>query len=140
LQGGPKILGQIYQKAGNELYFVFRMLIGFLFALHGSQKLFGAFTDMGPVELGSLFWFAGIIEFFGGIAIALGILARLAASITTVEMLVAYFMVHFPNLVFPIERGGGETVLLFIAAFLVILIYGSGKWGLERLIARREVF
>jgi putative oxidoreductase len=55
-------------------------------------------------------------------------------------MLVAYFMVHFPNLVFPIERGGGETVLLFIAAFLVILIYGSGKWGLERLIARREVF
>jgi putative oxidoreductase len=140
LQGGPKILGQIYQKAGNELYFVFRVLIGFLFALHGSQKLFGAFTDMGPVELGSLFWFAGIIEFFGGIAIALGILARLAASITTVEMLVAYFMVHFPNLVFPIERGGGETVLLFIAAFLVILIYGSGKWGLERLIARREVF
>jgi putative oxidoreductase len=115
------------------------VLIGFLFALHWSQKLFGAFTDMGPVELGSLFWFAGIIEFFGVIAIALGIVPRLAASITTVEMLVAYFMVHFPNLVFRIERGDGETVLLFIAAFLVILIYGSGKWGLERLIARREV-
>ena len=116
------------------------MLIGFLFALHGSQKLFGVFTDMGPVELGSLFWFAGIIEFIGGTAIALGILTRLAASITAIEMLVAYFMVHFPNLVFPIERGGGETVLLFIPAFLVILIYGSGKWGLERLIASREVF
>jgi putative oxidoreductase len=135
-----KILGQIYQKAGNELYFIFRVLVGFLFALHGSQKLFGVFTDMGPVEFGSLFWFAGIIEFFGGTAIALGIFTRLAASITTVEMLVAYFMVHFPNLAFPIERGGGETVLFFIAAFLVILIYGSGKWGLERQIARREVF
>ena len=116
------------------------MLIGFLFALHGSQKLFGVFTDMGPVELGSLFWFAGIIEFIEGTAIALGILTRLAASITTIEMLVAYFMVHFPNLVFPIERGSGRTVLLFIPAFLVILIYGSGKWGLERLIASREVF
>src|ERR687896_658109 len=71
---------------------------------------------------------------------ALGIFARLAASITTIEMLVAYFMVHFPELVFPIERGGGEVPLLFIAAFLVILIYGSGKWGLERLITRREIF
>jgi putative oxidoreductase len=115
------------------------VLIGFLFALHGSQKLLGAFTDMGPVELGSLFWFAGIIELIGGTAIALGILTRLVASITVVEMLVAYFMVHFPNLVFPIEQGGGETVLLFIPAFLVILIYGSGKWSLEYLITRREV-
>jgi uncharacterized membrane protein YphA (DoxX/SURF4 family) len=55
-------------------------------------------------------------------------------------MLTAYFMAHFPQLVFPIERGGGENVLLFMAAFLVILNYGSGKWGLERQIAGREVF
>ena len=135
-----QILGRIYQKLGDELYLVFRVLVGFLFALHGSQKLFGAFTDMGAVELVSLFWFAGVIELFGGAAIALGIFARLVASITTVEMLVAYFMVHFPELVFPIERGGGEVPLLFITAFLVILIYGSGKWGLERLITKREVF
>ena len=138
--GASQILGRIYQKVGDELYLVFRVLVGFLFALHGSQKLLGVFTDMGAVELGSLFWFAGVIELFGGAAIALGIFARLVASITTIEMLVAYFMVHFPNLVFPIERGGGEVPLLFIAAFLVILIYGSGKWGLERLITRREIF
>jgi putative oxidoreductase len=119
---------------------VFRVLVGFLFALHGAQKLFGVFTDMGPVEFASLFWFAGIIEFFGGTAIALGIFSRLVASITTIKMLTAYFMVHFPQMVFPIERGGGENVLLFIAAFLVILIYDSGKWGLERQIVGREVF
>lgn len=119
---------------------MFRVLVGFLFALHGAQKLFGVFTDMGPVEFGSLFWFAGIIEFFGGTALALGIFTRLIASITTIEMLTAYFMAHFPQLVFPIERGGGENVLLFMAAFLVILNYGSGKWGLERQIAGREVF
>jgi putative oxidoreductase len=107
------------------------VIIGFLFALHGSQKLFGAFTDMGAVELGSLFWFAGVIELLGGAAIALGTFARLVASITTID---------FPNLVFPIERGGGEVPLLFIAAFLVILLYGSGKWGLDRLITRREMF
>ena len=64
----------------------------------------------------------------------------MVASITTIEMPVAYFMVHFPDLVFPIERGGGEVPLLFIAAFLVILLYGSGKWSLERLITRREMF
>ena len=119
---------------------MFRVLVGFLFALHGAQKLFGVFTDMGPVEFGSLFWFAGIIEFFGGTALALGIFTRLIASITTIEMLTAYFMAHFPQLVFPIERGGGENGLLFMAAFLVILNYGSGKWGLERQIAGREVF
>jgi putative oxidoreductase len=73
--GAPQILGRIYQKAGDELYFVFRVLVGFLFVLHGSQKLFGAFTDMGAVELGGLFWFAGVIELFGGAAIALGIFA-----------------------------------------------------------------
>jgi putative oxidoreductase len=100
----------------------------------------GRLLIWGQVSLGSLFWFAGVIELFGGAAIALGIFARLVASITTIEMLVAYFMVYFPNLVFPIERGGGEVPLLFIAAFLVILLYGSGKWGLDRLITRREMF
>lgn len=52
----------------------------------------------------------------------------------------AYFMVHRPNRVFPIQGGGGETMLLFIAAFILFLVYGSGKWGLERWVVKKEVF
>jgi len=55
-------------------------------------------------------------------------------------MLIAYFKAHFSQLVFPIERGGGEIPILFIAAFLVIMVYGSGTWGIERSLTRKEVF
>ncbi len=136
----PGILGQVYEKFSDDLYLLFRLIIGFLFTLHGCQKLFGFFTERGAVEFSGLLWFAGLTELVGGTAIAIGLLTRVAASITLIEMLIAYFKVHFTLFVFPIQRGGGEVPILFIAAFLVFMVHGSGRWGIERLLTNKEKF
>ncbi|MEK6949583.1 MAG: DoxX family protein, partial [Nanoarchaeota archaeon] len=124
-------------------YFVFRVFIGLLFLQHGLQKLFGAFggvTGNGqPVELFSLFGAAGLIEFVAGIAIAVGLFTRLAAFISAIEMLVAYFMVHIPNGLIPLVNQG-ELALLYFAAFLALKAYGAGKWSLEKALMKKEVF
>ena len=103
--------------------------------------MFGAFGGVGgqPVELLSLFGLAGLIEFLGGIAITLGLFTRLAAFIAGIEMLVAYFMAHIPNGAVPLLNQG-ELALLYFASFLVITVYGAGKWSLEKAIMKKEVF
>ena len=127
----------------DYLYFIFRVFIGLLFLQHGLQKLFGAFGGIAgngqPVELFSLFGLAGLIEFVAGIAIAVGLFTRLAAFISAIEMVVAYFMVHIPNGLIPLLNQG-ELALLYFASFLVIMVYGAGKWSLEKALMKKEAF
>ena len=135
-------MGLIEKYANKDyLYFVFRVFVGLLFLQHGLQKLFGMFGGIGgqPVELLSLFGLAGLIEFIGGIAITLGIFTRLAALIAGIEMLTAYFMAHVPNNLIPLVNQG-ELALLYFAAFLVLVVYGAGKWNLEKALMKKEVF
>ena len=111
---------------------------------HGVQKLFG-WLGGNSVELFSLFWFAGVIEFFGGLAIALGLFTKIVASIAALEMLVAYFYAHVGILnilekklqYLPILNRG-ELSLLYFSAFLVLSIYGSKKWSLDKLLFKRN--
>ena len=125
------------------LYFTFRVFIGLLFLQHGLQKLFGAFGGVAgngqPVQLFSLFGLAGLIEFIAGLAIAFGLFTRLAAFISAIEMLVAYFMVHAKASLIPLVNQG-ELALLYFAAFLPLMMYGAKKWGIENAILKKEVF
>ena len=137
-------MGLIEKYANKDyFYFVFRVFVGLLFLQHGLQKLFGAFGGVGgngqPVELFSLFGLAGLIEFVGGIAIAIGFFSRLAAFIGGIQMLVAYFMVHAGNGLIPLINQG-ELALLYFASFLVIMMHGAKKWGVEAAILKKEVF
>jgi len=135
-------MGLIEKYANKDyFYFVFRVFVGLLFLQHGLQKLFGAFGGVGgqPVELLSLFGAAGLIEFLGGIAITLGLFTRLAALIAGIEMLAAYFMVHAPNGLIPLVNQG-ELALLYVASFLVIMVYGAGKWSIEKVLMKKEAF
>ncbi|MBI4154964.1 DoxX family protein [Candidatus Woesearchaeota archaeon] len=127
---------KIISKYEDYFYLIFRIFIGFLFFQHGAQKLFGWFGK-DPVALMSLMGLAGIIEFFGGIAIFLGLFTRFIALISAIEMLVAYFYIHIPMGFIPIENKG-ELALLYFAAFLVLFTKGNKKFGLERLIFKRE--
>jgi len=70
-----------------------RIIVGFTFACHGAQKLFGLFGGMhgATAPMFSLFWFAGVIEFFGGLLIFLGLFTRPVAFLVCGEMAVAYF-------------------------------------------------
>jgi len=121
------------KKYSDYLYFIFRVLVGLFFLMHGGQKLFGWFGGLGgnPAELVSLMGLAGIIEFFGGLAILLGIFTRVVALIAAVEMLAALFMAHFPR-GYVLIINGGEPAALFFTSFLVMIAYGSGKWALDR--------
>lgn len=135
----------------DYFYFVFRVLVGLLFMQHGLQKMFGLFEGPGiPGFAGFLStlgfpapiffsYVAASIELFGGLAIALGLFARLAAFIATLELLIVYSIAHIPNGLIPILNQG-ELALLYVASFLVIMVFGAGKWSLEKVMLKKEVF
>lgn len=118
-----------------------RIFAGFCFAPHGAQKLFGWFGGMGPdggtVQLFSLMGLAGVLEFFGGLAILIGILTRPIAFVLAGEMAVAYFMVHFRRGFWPIENGG-ELAVLYAFIFLYLAAVGAGKWSADAMLRKSE--
>jgi len=105
---------------------------------HGAQKLFGALGGNASSAF-TLFWYAGIIEFFGGLFVVLGLFTRLGAFFALLEMIAAYFKVHVPQALFPIINKG-ELALLFFVCFLLIFVYGARKWSLSKLIFKKEIF
>ena len=118
-------------------YALMRLMAGLLFAVHGSQKLLGfPPSDHGKPPLMSLFGLAGVIELVGGLMIALGLFAGLAAFIASGEMAVAYFMVHAPNGFWPILNKG-EVAVLFCFVFLYIATRGSGRYALDAAFSRK---
>ena len=126
------------KKYKDQLYFVFRVLVAFLFIEHGTQKLLGWFGGHAQ-PLASLMGVAGVIETLGGILLALGMWSRLVALIGGVEMLVAYFMMHAPNGLAPLLNKG-EPALLFFSAFLIVIVNGNGKWNMESSFSKKERF
>ncbi len=107
-----------------------------MFFQHGAQKLFGWFGG-NTASLVSMMGVAGIIEVIAGIVIFLGIFVRLAALISTLEMIVALVIVHFPQGINPLQNGG-EPAILYFVAFLIMLSQGAGIWSLGRAIFKEE--
>jgi len=115
----------------SHLYAILRIVSGLLFAMHGSQKLFGWPGDKPPVEIASLMGFAGIVELVCGLLIAIGLLTSWAAFIASGQMAVAYFMAHASREAFPILNQG-EPAMLFCFIFLYFAAQGSGIWSVDR--------
>ncbi len=125
---------------------ILRLVIGVVSVMHGAQKLFGAFGGGGIAGTAQFFgslglapatlwaWVVGLIEFVGGIALAIGLLGRWVGLALAVNMLVAGIVVHLPNGFF-VSNGGVEFVLTLMAASLFFVGYGSGKWSVD---ARRS--
>jgi putative oxidoreductase len=107
---------------------IFRILIGVLFALHGTAKLFGwpSVNGAGAVPFGKWpYWWAGVIELAVGLLLAFGIFPRIAALVGVGTMAYAYLSVHQPKALLPIQNGG-ELALLYLLAFLLIAFAGGG--------------
>jgi len=128
------MINKIAEKYGNWMYVVFRVFVGLMFFQHGAQKLFGWFGGQ-SAELISLMGLAGAIETVGGILIAVGFLTRWAAAVSAIQMLAAYFMMHFPKSWTPIANKG-ELALLYFAAFLVLIKEGAGRWSVDNKFAK----
>ncbi len=116
-----------------------RVVLGIIFLYHGYIKLFvpGGFTDTVnffaavkiPVPLYSAL-LVSVVEFVGGVLLIVGFLTRWTSFVIMIEMLVAFFTVHLKNGLL-VSKGGYEFVLVLIAALLVVLAKGAGKyaWG-----------
>ncbi|OHT86619.1 DoxX family protein [Mycobacteroides saopaulense] len=116
---------------------VFRIVVGFLFFLHGTSHLFGWPLASYLQSVGTLPWWAGIIEFVGGAAIVLGLGTRLAALVSSGAMAVAYFTYHQPEGLLPIQNNG-EPAALYSWAFLLLVFTGGGALSLDRFITRAK--
>jgi putative oxidoreductase len=115
---------------------------------HGAQKLFGAFGGGGLAGTGQYFaqnlglepgllfaLLAGLVEFFGGLFVAVGFLTRPAALGIFVLMAVAVFHVHLDNGFFW-TNGGYEYPMLWGLIALAIAGRGSGRLSLDRALGR----
>jgi putative oxidoreductase len=116
-----------------QLLSVMRIMAGLLFMEHGTMKLFD-FPAPAPPGLGhGLLLFTGILETFGGAALALGLFTRLVAFLLSGEMAVAYWMFHGPSNFYPIANMG-EAAVLYCFVFLYIAAAGPGAWSIDALI------
>lgn len=117
-------------KYQEETYALLRIVSGFLFIWHGTQKLINFPADF-PYPLNPLMYAAGTIEMIGGALVMIGLFTRPAAFICSGTMAAAYWMAHGMNHLFPILNGG-ELAALFCFAFLFIAARGPGIWSLDR--------
>lgn len=125
-------------RAVQLTYFLLRVVAGFLFVQSGGLILFGWFGGMpGGVSppLMSQIGIGGVLEFFGGIAIMLGLLTRPVAFILSGMMAVAYWQFHAPNGAWPVQNQGIPAVL-FCFIFLYMAAKGGGDWSLDVLLRR----
>lgn len=121
-----------------------RIAAGSIFAAHGAQKLFvyglagvtGAFTQMGVPLPGLVGPAVAILEFAGGIALALGLLSRLVAFGLAVDMLGAIVLVHLQAGFF--LPNGIEFVLALFAMAVTVALAGGGRYAVDAYLPQRR--
>jgi putative oxidoreductase len=132
---------QLMNRASETTYFLLRVMAGLLFSQAGGLILFGWFGGMpgqpSPPPLLSQVGIGGVLEFFGGLAITLGLLTRPIAFILSGEMAVAYWQFHAPNGPWPIQNQGIPAIL-FCFIFLYMAAQGGGIWSLDALLRRHR--
>lgn len=125
-----------------------RVPAGIIFVAHGAQKLFGSFGGYGlegtagwmasiGLEPGYLMALAaGSAEFFGGLALLLGLLTRPAAVALAFTMLVAIVVVHLPYGLF-MSNNGYEFGLSLLAISVALIFTGGGAYSADSILAKR---
>jgi putative oxidoreductase len=128
-------------RAVEVTYLLLRVVSGLLFIQTGGLILFGWFGGMpgqsSPPPLMTQTGIGGVLEFFGGIAIMLGLLTRPVAFILSGTMAVAYWQFHAPNSLWPVVNQGMPAIL-FCFIFLLIAAQGGGEWSLDALLRHKR--
>lgn len=137
-----QIIKRIFQTQAGWASLALRVPVGVILTAHGAQKLFGWFGGHGLQ--GTADWLASIglapgmlmallaggAEFFGGLALIIGLFTRPAAFVSAVTMVVAIFSVHFTNGLL-LDNGGYEFALSLLAITVALLIQGSGRLAVD---------
>ncbi|MGZ9935413.1 DoxX family protein [Streptomyces sp. NC-S4] len=119
---------------------LFRIVTGLLFASHGAASLFGVLGGAhggGTVATGTWpGWYAAAIQLVAGALVLLGLGTRAAAFVASGSMAYAYFTVHQPGALWPLQNGG-EASAMFCWAFLLLVFTGPGALALDGLFPSR---
>ena len=124
------------ERYAPHMFAILRIIAGLMFALHGSQMLLG-WPPGAPASLPPLLRFGGIIELAGGLLIAVGLFARVAAFFSAGEMAVAYFMAHAPHGFLPLQNKG-ELAVVYCFLWLFVAAHGAGIWSVDALMRSKK--
>lgn len=114
---------------------IVRIVFALLFIVHGTQKLFGLPSGMGPVPMASQMGVGAVLETVGGLLLLLGLFTRPVAFVLAGQMAVAYFQFHAPSGFWP-SNNKGEPAVLFCFIWLYYFVAGPGAWSLDSLLAK----
>lgn len=140
------VINKILHTDANIGSLVLRVPIGLILAAHGSQKLFGWLGGYGLEGTGQwmtsigfepgflMALLAGSAEFFGGLALALGLMTRPAAAIVVFTMAMA-MTVHIGNGLF-VSNGGYEYALTLLVSAAALVFLGGGTLSVDRILTR----
>lgn len=120
---------------GPVTFDLLRIAAALLMIPHGAQKLFGVLGKE-AVPLFSQYGFAGAVEFFAGILIALGLFTRPASALLCLVMIAAYVVGHAGRDIWPILNKG-ELAMLYAFIFAFFAANGPGRWSLDAWLRRR---
>ena len=132
--------GSFLSKWEPRMLSVLRIVTGFLFMAHGTQKLFDFPAGPKPSPrppLASVMGVGGLLEFVGGLLILFGLFTRPVAFVLSGMMAVAYFGWHAPRSFWPVVNGG-DAAVLYCFIFLYFVFAGPGPWSVDYCLRRRK--
>lgn len=129
-----------------QIYALVRIVIGFLFVLHGTQKLFmfppfpkmcPCPGDEMPIPPQMFLIVVGSMELIFGLMVMLGFFTRLGAFLASGMMAVAYFVGHQSMGALP-HTNQGLPAVLYCFIFLYIAARGAGIWGVDSMMGKAK--
>ncbi|MEV7969525.1 DoxX family protein [Sphaerisporangium sp. NPDC088356] len=129
-------------RFGGPALSLFRVVTGLLFLCHGLASVFGVFGGSRgtgqPIPFGTWpGWWAALIQVVFGTLVLIGLATRVGALLSSGSMAYAYFVVHQPAALLPLNNGG-ELAVLFCWSFFLVAVLGPGRWSLDAAIRRHR--
>lgn len=148
------VLRSIVETSDDRIPMVARLALGIVIVPHGAQDLLGWFGGRGidgalgfysslgiPLFVG---WLAIVTQCFGGLALIVGFLGRVAALAIAAVLVAAVVRLHwsfgfFMNWSGMLNGEGFEFHILAVTLAVIVIVRGSGALSVDRLLTARAV-